>query len=263
MEKYSFEIEPKLRQSLLASDNPVLNRLGSRKRFSNTMKDKISYLGFSKRNETNISYTNESRFRKSEGNPYEPNFRYSSRIGRVLKKVYPNLSDIELQKATKAWHEVFKSRFTFKVVEGEGIREAYDRSNHSRKSYTASCMTSNSALDYLDMYTENPEVCKLGVMFDEDNKVLARTLLWRDNLGKLYRDTTYGDYCYARDLISFVEDLGYVQQDGTERVVIELDTEFDYYPYLDTFRYTNLDGSISNTRSGMSYELSSEHGSYY
>jgi len=133
-----------------------------------------------------------------------------------------------------------------------------------------SCMRHDYCKDYLQVYADSPN-CKLLVRRDIDTGlIIARALLWETIDGKKLMDRIYGDEVSTKIFKDWARDNGYwrkrrqtsydeyewVKPDGTESnryfqvQLIDTDTKiyvYDYqYPYMDTFKYINEDGTIGN-----------------
>ena len=130
----------------------------------------------------------------------------------------------------------------FKIVEGEEIRKWYLESNYKKKSGQLgnSCMAAESKQKFLDIYTKNPQVCKLLIMKDieDDSKIVGRSLLWKLDDGLLYQDRVYT--INDSDKIIFdkwATDNGYLLHwKSSGRFMVTLgDYTYKYYPYMDTF----------------------------
>lgn len=192
-------------------------------------------------------------------------------IGRLVNSILPGKFN---SKEIEDFTNKFKMRQTnstekFEIVEGEDIAYWYNGENYYELSYMlgSSCMRDVDD-DYFRIYTENPNVCKMLILLDENEygevKLKGRSLLWKisqknkdlDFEWFLDRQYTIND----ADVLKFKEyankegwayktrnthsDLAYITYKETNhfiRMMVELDKykgSYDYrsYPYLDTFR---------------------------
>lgn len=155
-------------------------------------------------------------------------------------------------------------------VHGEAIVDVYNNQNHS----FTSCMK-NVEPYYFDIYTQNPDVVGCLAMYDwrcdsndnynnHDNhpRLLARALTWKID-GTTYTDRIYGESMDAVEYLkSYAQEQGFMvktrqvmdektswqKPDGTrfEKLLsVNLNTNFDYFPYMDTFTWGN-DGWLAN-----------------
>ena len=68
-----------------------------------------------------------------------------------------------------------------KIIQGDEMIQYYSqRSYHPEIPGTLhnSCMKHDHCRDYFEVYTKNPEVCKMLIMIDNRGRLLGRTLLW-------------------------------------------------------------------------------------
>jgi hypothetical protein len=203
--------------------------------------------------------------------------RQEGKYGKVLKKVLneqaPRFEYIdkdleELVNFLKA--EVSDGKF--RIVSGEDIRYWYheDRYKEGQGSLDGSCMRHDGCQDYFDIYVENDDVVEMVILVKND-QLIGRALLWK---GK-WMDRIYGSDETIEKFKVYASQNGYnvkyrqsyddkeqwVSPEGNEfheHVHIHLSTEWDSYPYMDTFAFMD-DGVISNER-GSEYNLSDTGG---
>jgi len=251
--------------------------------------DKISYLPDSK-NKNEVGF---DPFDKGIG-------RVTLKVGRFLNKFIPSevmerfgISKFDIESFVnlyKSWFDT--SKYIFKIVEGEEIREWYDEANYltpngmSIGTLWNSCMRYQKRLKFLDLYCKNPSI-KMLVMLGETEdglKVRSRALLWDDvNVEKDFSDSLPNkikvmDRIYSvfdSDVITFKKwayENGYIpkfEQNAKShqffdikgevvRLVCSVDLEksrFNHYPYLDTFPLFNWGkGILSNDEYNFDWE---------
>lgn len=242
--------------------------------------DFVNYISFSKKDRTKISYLPKER---SEGLTEEECFMTSKRImakpGGFISKVFKNIPEKEVEKFSTLFRsEVTKPRLNFKVVEGSEIKAYYLYSSYAERnggSLHASCMKHNSCQSFLDIYSKNPDVCKMVLLYDseefaegdyyQDGKIVGRALLW-DISGHKLMDRIYtindekyqfyfkqwatkNDYLFKTQQNWF--NTKYFEKLGGDKQKIELELDlkyksFDYVPYMDTFKFMDYDGVLYN-----------------
>lgn len=242
--------------------------------------DFVNYISFSKKDRTKISYLPKER---SEGLTEEECFLTSKRImvkpGGFISKVFKNIPEKEVEKFSTLFRsEITKPRLNFKVVEGSEIKAYYLYSSYAERnggSLHASCMKHNSCQSFLDIYSKNPDVCKMVLLFDseefaegdyyEQNKIVGRALLW-DISGHKLMDRIYtindekyqfyfkqwatkNDYLFKTQQNWF--NTKYFEKLGSDKQKIELELDlkyksFDYVPYMDTFKFMDYNGVLYN-----------------
>lgn len=163
------------------------------------------------------------------------------------------------------------SKDLFKTVEGEDIRKWYhEKMYHSgNSSLGKSCMRYDNCQGFFKIYEENQDKCKMLIL-EKDGKILGRTLLWTIDSGELYMDRVYtskdsianvfkthaidNKILYMngyrsssddREVLVFKNDIDVT--DTTELKITLNKSEFEKYPYMDTFRFLK-DNTLSSTK---------------
>lgn len=150
----------------------------------------------------------------------------------------------------------------FKLVKGDEIKKWYHHRNHAANSGQLgnSCMRYDKCQSYFDIYTRNPDVCQL-LIYEKDDKLLGRALVWTLKDGKRYMDRIYT----IKDNI----DILFVRWAGENNVMynshgqmfVNLSIKWDIdfiideeieFPYMDTFMYYKPDeGYLTNRIDGV------------
>jgi hypothetical protein len=111
--------------------------------------------------------------------------RNQIKLGRLINKFFPNkFTAKEVEEFINKFKSLsVKPEQEFKLVEGEDIEFWYDQKNY--KSLTGqlgnSCMRNIKGV--FDIFTKNPEVCKMLILIEED-KLVGRALVWRISSAK-------------------------------------------------------------------------------
>lgn len=185
------------------------------------------------------------------------------RLGKFVNNLLPNKYD-EKQR------ELFVNRFKaavggvsekFILVEGRDIKHYYWHENYKEGggSLHSSCMRNERGI--FELYIDNPEVCKLLVLL-EDDLVIGRALVWKLS----YITGDIADYFMDRQYTIKDSDVekfknfakkegwsykdenrhsslgGVVFDDTLYHVSMEVEVkrkDYDYFPYMDTFRSYN------------------------
>jgi hypothetical protein len=233
-----------------------------------------------------------------EAGPFNDPSRTEIKISKLINKIITDTSfttkDRELfVNSIKSAVQSLKK--TFKVVSGQDIKTYYDGSKHSSDGGTLgnSCMRYSKCQDYLDIYSQNPDVCKLLVLVDGEDKVHGRALLW-----DLYKSEPTGIEKFM-DRIYFIQEYdldtfkrwakenGYIYKEENNyrnlagvvmpdssiiqaKMWVKCSGKYTKYPYLDTFRlYDPKTGILENNLGNDvkpnigKYVLSQTDGSYY
>jgi hypothetical protein len=206
------------------------------------------------------------------------------RIGKFVNKVLPNKFNAQ---EIEEFVNLFKSSIEnsgerFELVEGDDIALWYKSENYAevKGKLGNSCMA-NKKSEIFEIYTSNPEVCRMLVLFD-NNLVIGRALVWKLSEMKAYgrelpSDLYFMDRQYTikeSDVAKFrkyADDNGWVYKtnnnhhsldnvtyQGSEfraTMKVKVKSSPDNFPYMDTFRRFNpSDKSLHND-----YEDSSDY----
>ena len=205
----------------------------------------------------------------------EPGFWTQSRnpikIGRFIRQVFPGkYSDVDIEKFVNAFKSSDeKDLQKFILVEGEDIAKYYWHENYKEMAgdLGRSCMARKK---YFNIYTRNPEVCRLLVLL-EDDKVIGRSLIWKleknnvdDNI-EYFMDRQYT--IEQSDVIKFTNyakekgwayktynnhhsysNVTYLGREMNKLMVVKVEKkDYDEYPYMDTFkRFDPATGELFN-----------------
>lgn len=174
-----------------------------------------------------------------------------------------------------------REKFTrFEIVKGEDIRHWYDQEFYYKKGGTlgTSCMRYERCQKFLDIYVNNDTVSLIILKSKEDpNKIIGRALLWDATLSeepikfmdRIYiidhSDTDFfikfakenrfyykKDQDYSETPIVFNDE---VLSDSDSYIEVKVSGSYDYYPYLDTLKYYNVDNYLTNN-DGSYYDYS-------
>lgn len=141
-----------------------------------------------------------------------------------------------------------------KIVEGEEIKYWYLADNYQIVSGQLgnSCMRHDRCQGYFGIYGMNPEVCKMVILTDVNNKLVARALLWIDIDGKKWMDRIYAIKDNTLNLFNtWATNNGYeyCYGESSSKTVKIKDMEYDEFPYVDSLRwYDRKNNTLSNSR---------------
>jgi hypothetical protein len=187
-------------------------------------------------------------------------------LGRFINKLFPGKfksSQVEeFVNLFKASLEKIGEKFS--IVEGKDIEFWYSSKNYKSITGTlgTSCMRSSRGI--FELYIENPEVCKMLILTEED-KLLGRALIWKPEYIKDEKTNSnieseyFLDRQYAINDSNIVKikkwaiDKGFAYKthnnhysyknitfkgaDLNVKMEVQLKKlNYDYFPYLDTFR---------------------------
>lgn len=228
---------------------------------------------------------------KSKDHPVWKNeqLRVENTMTRFINLLFPNKYKLNVSREEAAkqdrpsdlesFQNIFKAVVEanskiIKKVNGPDIIHYYNIDNYFKKigSLGNSCMNDPHRGAYLKMYSKNPNIVEMLILYPEDirDKIIGRALLWKLPNGRYFMDRVYtaessDEYMF----IEYAKSKGYYykssQTYGTdydfidgktgnrERINVEIElenTDFDKFPYLDTLQYYNLKTHIlTNDRS--------------
>jgi len=154
------------------------------------------------------------------------------------------------------------------VCNGEFINLYYNLNDASRLSsgnLSGSCMGFKDS-EYFDIYSRNHKVCSMIVALDIERKVAGRALLWKTIDHGYCMDTVYASDTIRPLFIDFAikNNIRYKGQQschhnefdmlngqgvGNNYVKVQLsESDFDYYPYVDTLYYLDGDDDTLSNR---------------
>jgi hypothetical protein len=219
--------------------------------------------------------------------------RTPMKIGRFLRKFLNEYSiknyeidDVQIEKFVNTFKSYF-SRDTskLKIVEGKDILKYYQEDSYHTNGYKYgslwnSCMRQTERNKFMKLYADNIDKVKMLVFFDDEERIRARALLWdgvRDHNDKDVRykfmDRIYSFYDHDVDFFKdWAKDNGYItkweQSAKSERdfdlgdkvhsrmsLYVKLEnTDQIYYPYLDTFKFYNVDKKRFSSSDGFKFD---------
>ena len=212
---------------------------------------------------------------------------------KILKKL-PWIKPID-EKMLIGFNDYLKGKYNSQVViqevSGEDIRKWYHGKMYAQNSGTLneSCMRHSKCQDYFDIYTDNPKVRM--IIATKDDQLMGRAIIWDksiwnknyfDNVNAIV-DRIYGNestisqikqYCAKNNYVhksrqSYQEPISWIQYiNGTpvtkDKIVrLNIDTEFDKYPYMDTFKFCSHDYITNSDSLNYNIELTDTDGYHH
>lgn len=235
-------------------ENPVIGRLlqGAEE----LEEPPLNYLGFSINDSTKVSYINRLRIERLPKvvNPYEAhNLRQRSSFGRVLTKLFAeSYTEKQLYEAAEEFNDKVKQITSdpseVGVYRGDEIKKRYSLWV-SGGTIGSSCM--NGRADYMNIYSENPDVISMAAITNLAGQTMARCLLWTDTIGGLWHDRVYySDQQTKATLCRWLFDNGYANIYDTSTAISvqlqECDGGWDF-PYMDSLQYLTPSNNMLHT----------------
>jgi hypothetical protein len=219
--------------------------------------------------------------------------RTPMKIGKFLRRFLNEYSiknyeidDVQIEKFVNTFKSYFsRDASKLKIVEGSDILKYYQEDSYHVNggrygSLWNSCMRQYERNKFMKLYADNVDKVKMLVFFDDQENIRARALLWdgvRDHNDKdaryKFMDRIYSFYDHDVDFFKdWAKENGYIakweQSARSERdfdlgdgvrsrmsLYVKLEnTEQDYYPYLDTFKFYNEDKKRFSNSDGFKFD---------
>jgi hypothetical protein len=250
----------------IKGDSLVANLLlKKRHRKLDLVDNPINCISISSQDKNRLSYLTTDRLETlSDTELWTSSRRYHAKPGAFISKVFKDIPAKEVEKFSNLYKsQVNKPFFTFDVIRGERIREFYhwvSYSDNNRGSLGASCMKHDVCQKMFDLYVNNNDKISMLIMSDVDGKLMGRSLLWELNNGQKVMDRIYttndeelqfyfkkwatNEGYYYKSEQNWFNTLQF-EKLGTKKVELYLELEitndFRYYPYMDTFKFIDLE----------------------
>lgn len=195
--------------------------------------------------------------RLSAGDSQEDIFASASNqttINRLVKSILDANGIQVSDPALEGFGNRFKAKMSLlinkdidiRLVEGEDVRKWYHEKTYTRVkrgTLQSSCMRHDHCQDYFGIYVKNTSVVKLIIKVDDSDNLRARALLWTTDKG-YYIDRVYWTHEEEENLLvdwaklKFGDIMSFNNGDDEKKMTVRLsNTNFDLYPYMDTFRF--------------------------
>lgn len=237
--------------------------------------DRIDFLSISSTDVCKISYLTEDRkeyILKNEGDVWNSSRRFEIKPGSFVSRLFnidnTTFNNKDVENFSNLYKlEVQSNLYEFVLLDHNHIKYAYNEENYEndRSSLGSSCMKYNSSSKYFGIY-EHPEnnVNILVLKRKDTGKVCGRALIWNtqevgmfmdriytnndDKLSTLFKRWAIENKAHYRKKQNWQDSFEIVDLDNNvkkQRISIKLDKfNFDLYPYLDTFKFLDLDNGI-------------------
>lgn len=238
----------------------------------------INYLTF--RNDGTISYLpNGKELKYNDDGNWARDGRQNGKPAKVIRKILCTrfqklFKDADFECFTNAYKANFnEDGYTFELLDNKQIPNVYEMDRDSGEgSLNNSCMNGDS--EYLQIYANCPKL-QILILKNKNGLLCGRSLVWTISdditlMDRIYvtQDFMYdkflsyaaGKYWRKKDYKSYDNKQTFINLLGEEihkTFTVYTDTDFDSYPYIDTFQYGD-DGSLNN--SGGDYTYSNTDG---
>jgi hypothetical protein len=253
-------------------------------------KDRL-YLSPAVDDQSKISYFRTAP--ETLNHPQHGEFRQKNAImvkpGKLYRYLFPDAPDSEVKAFAEAYRRQFppESSVEIKLLSGASLLWAYDEENYKQPANNSplweSCMRHDECQDYLHFY--NMIGCSLLTAL-QDEEVVGRAVVWPNAIVGttkgvfLDRIFAYNDII-GEKMLRYAEKSGWITREDPfdsqipivfyrngetigSRISVDCPFEPDEgmeWPYLDTLRFLNFSGQLSNDSSDKLAEASSTDGS--
>lgn len=233
--------------------------------------DYVNYISLSKQDKSKLSYLSKDRIDALDETEYwSSSKRYMAKPGSFISKLFKDIPAKEVEKfSTLLRSQSKKPPFTFNIVKGSDIKTYYYYQSYAssdRGTLGASCMKHDHCQRYLDLYIENQDNITMLVMLNDKDRLIGRALLWDfDGYKIMDRIYTQNDEELSFYFKQWATENGYFykseqnwfntlffEQVGTGKKEMKIEFTLPnikqhYYPYMDTFKFIDLDkGKLYN-----------------
>jgi hypothetical protein len=191
--------------------------------------------------------------------------RNSIKIGKFVNKVFRGtLTNYDVEEFVNQFKSKQEVDPVVELVSGDNIAYWYDIKNYNPGyggTLRNSCMASVPS-GFFDIYTKNPEVCRLATLKNGD-KLVARALVWKvesDSSIQYYMDRIYYTKDHYRNILKdYAKEQGWGIYDSFEvidfsgklissKMKVKVNNlKYEQFPYMDTFRrYDYAKGYLYN-----------------
>lgn len=238
-----------------------------------------------------VSFLPASKFEKVED--IWNKGRTTVKIGRFLRKFLNEYSiknyeinDVMIEKFVNTFKSYFSRDVSkLKIVEGKDILKYYQEDSYHMDggrygTLWNSCMRQSERNKFMKLYADNIDKVKMLVFFDDNDKIRARALLWDDVRDHNDKDVRYKfmdriysfydhdvdffkDWAKENDYITKWEQSARSEKDfdlgdrvhSRMSLYVKLEnTEQNYFPYLDTFKFYNVDRKRFSNSDGFNFD---------
>lgn len=166
-------------------------------------------------------------------------FRQVSKVGRVLKKLNPDLSDKQIEDFVDAYKAECEAEVKIEVVTGDKISYWYHEKRYKKGggSLNNSCMRYDHTQSQVRFYDSFPDRIALAI-YVKDGLLHARALIWKLDDGRVYMDRIFsvsGAATVQLQKYASKNNMLMYKNRGNHTFSVTLETGKTLFPYFDTF----------------------------
>lgn len=276
------EILRKMRKSLIASQLLNIEATDIEQDLTFIDVDKDGYLSFIKEKDAkkliyakfgfdieNMSYDDAIDIwnydKTSNGPGVYLKSRNSIKLGKFINKILPDQhTTAEIEEFVNRFKSKLEGNEEFDIVEGEDFDKWYWYGNYAATTGNLGDSCMSRKIGFFPIYVQNPEVCRLLILKDDEGLLLGRAVVWKVDSIKITEGSIETKFEYFLDRVYVTKDSNmhkfheYANKEGwahkTENnyrshklitfnnvklraeMTVKINTgEYDAYPYMDTF----------------------------
>lgn len=217
----------------------------------------ISFFDADEKSEDLITFLPVKKF---EGDPNIKKGRQGIGVGKLLRRLKTDATPTQIEdfvvKYKEAYQRIIKGDGRLiDVVTGEDIRYWYANTHYEKNNTSSelwnSCMSHPDTGVVLNLYCENPQKIALCIYINENDKLLARALVWNLDDGRVYMDRIYANTAAQKQaMLQFAKENGMITRDEGRTGFMKVTLPKDYgekdrprngNPFMDTFKFACVD----------------------
>jgi hypothetical protein len=242
----------------MPSDNKISDVLYAMIDDKQDIKTAYNYINQSDKNDE-ISFIPDNQYQRfiAKGDDIESKTKSKAKIGRMIRQILKDnghdFSEPDIEKFVNqfksTWNRLHGVGRKVEIVKGDDIIHWYNENNYFKLDGTLgnSCMRHPHKANFLRIYADNSNKCSL-VTLRQDDKLLARALVWKLDDGRTYLDRIYSiqdndmDFVYNWALQNIGDNnpnnlpSHFKGRQGVVKCTLDKSI-FDEYPYADTMYY--------------------------
>ena len=228
---------------------------------------RFSYLATSVDDPTKWAYMPDNRVDRATDPWTDHNLRVRTSPGKIISRMFPDMRPERISELITLWKSGHydKNDYYINIVDGDDISYWYYEGNYAETSgednLHKSCMRYADCELYFCIYTANPRQVGLCIMLDENDKLLARCIVWK---GIKSYDRVYATKPENEAIVKeTLNKMGYsnIYNTGIDETIKLDNYEFRHYPYMDTFKYLS-DNCLSTKACDYGKKLENTDGSW-
>lgn len=217
----------------------------------------VSFFDTNENNDEMITFLPIGKLKNSselKEDPYKSKFRQTTKIGKIFRKLNKNLTDVQVEKFVNDYRAQWKYYFNLgdlekklQIVTGDRIPYWYHMDRYVKGGGTLnnSCMRGPDKQKKVEFYSKYPDKIAMAILLDDDDKLLARALIWKLDkpYGVIFMDRIYYVKTYhSKILENYAAKNDMKTKSDGWNLINDMSIKIPYeqkepLPYLDSFKW--------------------------